>query len=984
LQQWTAGSLMNKYRLARFTIFLVWLISLVAFPALATADDSVGTNVLAPVTIGVVADDKPYSFFEDRVAAGFSIDILREVSANSGLNFQFRAGTWSEIYSAFMRGELDAIDGISYQQDRADKILFTRPYHVRQTYLMQDSTNPIGHIASVADLKNLRIGIIDNAYFRNLLVDNGVAVSDYDSSASQVRALAFGWVDAIIGPQLSLDYQASKAGFRSLEIAGPAPLGRFAVEDFRIGVQKHKPDLFQKIEAGLDAIPDVKKKELLERWQALGGANIAEIPSFTLNSDQRQFLAELGPVRIGLISDYAPFSFRDNGKFQGLTIDILNRLKDLTGLQVVPVGGHWSELLSMLREGDIDVLSNMSINQDRLAFTEFTQPYYTIPEVAFSTDKTLRVRDLSDLEGYQVGLGSNIYYEDSVTRVLAPNTHTYTTQEEMYRALADGQVEVILAALPNGNFWIRKLGISGVHIAGELSLAGRRGEDLRFGTRKSLAPLAIILDQALAAISPTEKRTIEDRWMGVASNYDLNTDDTPNHGKVRFSPTEQAWLDKRQHQISYCMDNEWLPLEGLDNSKHHAGLSAEVLRLFRERSMIRFQRVATKSWAESLEAAKNRTCDLLSMAMKTPGRVQYLNFTAPYLQIPNIILGRINSPYIESVDDLRGRPVGIVRGYSFAELLSARHPDIKLVEVNNEAEGMRLLQDGRLAGFITTLATASYSMQKLGLADLKVIGRIPEDWSVSIATRNDEPVLLGIMQKLVASITPEDHRNLENGWRNIRIDQPVNYSLIWQLLAIGIFAASLLIYWNRKLGRLNRDLESANQALAQLSVTDNLTQLGNRSYFDSEFRKSFQWCQRHATGFAVAMIDIDLFKTINDTYGHEAGDVCLKALADMMKRHFRRETDRLSRFGGEEFVIFTSYDDEQDTIKRLDDFRKAVEGKCTACAQRDVQLTLSIGLATGVPRTEDSPEHFLRLADQALYIAKQNGRNCLQHLNAEQ
>ncbi|HTN34523.1 MAG TPA: transporter substrate-binding domain-containing protein, partial [Marinobacter sp.] len=304
--------------LFRFTMFPVWLILLCV--AIVTAPSRASTEVSAqadaPVTIGVVSDDKPYSFFEDKVAAGFSVDILREVSVNSGLTFQFRAGSWPEIYTAFMRGELDAIEGISYQQDRANKILFSKPYHVRQTYLMQDSTRPIGEIKSISDLKGLKIGIIANSYFRSLLNENDINVSIYDSTTSQVRALAFGWVDAIIGPQLSLNYQASKAGFRFLEIAGPAPLGRFSVEDFRIGVQKGKPELYQKIEAGLEAIPEAKKKELLERWQELGGASIAEIPSFTLNPDQRQFLAELGPVRIGLSSDYAPFSFRDNGKFQ--------------------------------------------------------------------------------------------------------------------------------------------------------------------------------------------------------------------------------------------------------------------------------------------------------------------------------------------------------------------------------------------------------------------------------------------------------------------------------------------------------------------------------------------------------------------------------------------------------------------------------------------------------------------------------------------
>jgi polar amino acid transport system substrate-binding protein len=87
------------------------------------------------VTIGVVADNEPYTFFEGRNPAGFSIDVLREVASNSNLVFDFRAGSWPDIYAAFLRGDLDAIDGISWRPDRAEKVLFSEPYHYREIYL---------------------------------------------------------------------------------------------------------------------------------------------------------------------------------------------------------------------------------------------------------------------------------------------------------------------------------------------------------------------------------------------------------------------------------------------------------------------------------------------------------------------------------------------------------------------------------------------------------------------------------------------------------------------------------------------------------------------------------------------------------------------------------------------------------------------------------------------------------------------------------
>jgi diguanylate cyclase (GGDEF)-like protein len=131
------------------------------------------------------------------------------------------------------------------------------------------------------------------------------------------------------------------------------------------------------------------------------------------------------------------------------------------------------------------------------------------------------------------------------------------------------------------------------------------------------------------------------------------------------------------------------------------------------------------------------------------------------------------------------------------------------------------------------------------------------------------------------------------------------------------------------------------------------------------------------------MVDADHFKEINDTYGHDAGDRCLVALADTMRSHFRRDTDRLTRFGGEEFVMFTSFSDRDELVSRLEAFREGLAGLTTCCDDEQIRFTVSIGLATGTPSKDTVPAEFLRLADKALYLAKQNGRNRLEALTTE-
>ena len=937
------------------------------------------SSVTEPVSIGIVADNKPYTSMVGRTASGFSIDIVREVARQSGLDIEFRAGTWPEVFGAFERGEIDIIEGISYNDDRARTVQFTKPYHIRQMHLMHDPVNPLKNIDSLKSLNNYRIGVVRDVYFRDALQTAGVSLVTYDSIPGLIRALAFGWVDGIIGPELTLDYYANQAGFRFLEIAGPAPLGEWSKEDFRLGVLKANDELFKVVSDGLAAIPDKRIEELFKRWQEYGGTSIAESSGFTLSDAHQRYISEVGPVRVGFMTDYAPFSFHDADALQELSVDVLNRISDLTGLQVVPVPGQWSELYPRFMDRDIDIMANISKTDEREAFIRFTRPYHIIPNVAFTLDKNLVFESPADLQGLKVAIGSGIYYEGALREALGDNVFAFTSQQAMFQALAEGSVDVALAALPNGNYWVRELRIAGVDIAGEMTLDGMPGEDLRFGVRPALEPLASIMDAALGAISPTEIRTIEDRWLGASARRNR----TPDAGPLTFSETEQAWLAERNRRLTICVDPDWLPLEGLSEDGKHKGISADIFTLFANRANLTFTPLPADNWFESISAIKNRRCDLLSMAMETPERLEYLNFTTPYIQIPSVLLGRVEAPYINTLGDMGDRPIGVVKGHAFLELLRTTNPGLNLVEVPSEKIGLRMVQERKLAGYLGTLSTASYNMQELGLADLKVLGRIPADWTLGVATRNDQPELFSIMQKLVSSLTEAERKAAEQQWTGFRLEQTVDYTLMFQLSMGALVLLGLLFYWIRKLDRLNRQLAAANDRLAHLSVTDDLTQIGNRSYFDREFSKSFHWCQRHGAGFAVAMVDADHFKEINDTYGHDAGDRCLVALADTMRTHFRRETDRLTRFGGEEFVIFTSFSDRDELVSRLEGFREGLAEQTTCCDDEQIRFTVSIGLATGTPDKDTVPAKFLRLADKALYLAKQNGRNRLEALSTE-
>lgn len=163
---------------------------------------------------------------------------------------------------------------------------------------------------------------------------------------------------------------------------------------------------------------------------------------------------------------------------------------------------------------------------------------------------------------------------------------------------------------------------------------------------------------------------------------------------------------------------------------------------------------------------------------------------------------------------------------------------------------------------------------------------------------------------------------------------------------------------------------------------DGLTGLRNRESFDEKFDIAWRVAKREKKPISVMMIDIDFFKDFNDLYGHQAGDKCLQQVARVMSPIGRRPLDFVGRYGGEEFVIFLSGSIEQYAVEAAEQVRAQVEALRIPHAKSKAAgvVTVSVGLAHLDPgESERSKEGFLQLADEALYRAKERGRNQVLH-----
>lgn len=168
--------------------------------------------------------------------------------------------------------------------------------------------------------------------------------------------------------------------------------------------------------------------------------------------------------------------------------------------------------------------------------------------------------------------------------------------------------------------------------------------------------------------------------------------------------------------------------------------------------------------------------------------------------------------------------------------------------------------------------------------------------------------------------------------------------------------------------------QNYQQSLFRAANIDNLTQLYNKKYFIDSLSKEFSFSKRNSQPLSLMMIDIDKFKAINDTYGHIAGDLVLKAVGQYLLKHLRHE-NVAARFGGEEFAVILRNVDSELALVIAERCRSAIETEKVNYRQQAISVTVSIGIATLEGKNFDTIEDLIRNADENLYEAKEGGRN---------
>jgi len=514
-----------------------------------------------------------------------------------------------------------------------------------------------------------------------------------------------------------------------------------------------------------------------------------------LTQIEKNYLKNKKVITVHNELSWPPHNFNIKGQPKGYSIDYMNLLASKIGIKVRYISGpSWSEFMSMIKDEKLDVMLNIRDSQERREFINFTTDYAESMEYIFTNNPNIKTLD--DLCGKSVAIEKDFFIHGFLKKNY-PKIKLNPKKDSLSAIMStlDGESDAVIGDFGATMFLLKKYGLSFRHstATGDNSLIYK----LNIGTSLSQPILRDILQKAINSISDKDILRLREKWFG-----DIKV--SPNI--VKLSSQEQAYIENKK-AIKVCVDPKWMPFEKIEHGKH-IGISADYMEIFSQRIGIPIVLVPTRTWIESLKKARNRECDILSLASNTAKRSEYMDFTEPYITSPIVVATKVGIPFITDLSQIVDKKLGITRGYSLYEKLKKQYPSIRLVETDSIEDSLQKVEKGEIFGCLDDSLSLNYIIQKDFIGIISISGRFQNKHYLTLATRNDEPLLNKIFQKVILSIDSAARQKIMNSWITTKYDNRVDYTLIWKILIIFLIIFLLVMYRHYILKIQNSKLET--------------------------------------------------------------------------------------------------------------------------------------------------------------------------------
>jgi two-component system sensor histidine kinase/response regulator len=254
------------------------------------------------------------------------------------------------------------------------------------------------------------------------------------------------------------------------------------------------------------------------------------------------------------------------------------------------------------------------------------------------------------------------------------------------------------------------------------------------------------------------------RWIMFSYTHDLKPSSTT---QLILTDKEQQWIDAHP-LIRIASDPDYAPFQFSNNTGNSTGLANDFLGLIAQKLGIRFEYLKSDTWVESLQRVKQRKADMVAVATQTPERLEYMHFTEPYVEFPDVVISRSEQKF-SSLEALSGRRLVTIEGFAINGYLRDNYPNIELLLASDVQNQLQMVSTGEADAAVMNLATTTYVIEKLKITNLHINNLTGFTYKLSFAARKDWPMLAHLLDKALATITEKERERLLRKWITVSV-----------------------------------------------------------------------------------------------------------------------------------------------------------------------------------------------------------------------
>lgn len=529
-----------------------------------------------------------------------------------------------------------------------------------------------------------------------------------------------------------------------------------------------------------------------------------------LTTVEKEWIEAHPQITVGGGVEWAPFNFvNDEEKYDGIANDYLKLIGKKTGLNfVIESRSTWKENLDRFKNSELDLLPAVYYEKEREKYGNFSTSYFKMREFIFFLKERKDIQNIDDLEGLTVAIPKG-YATIGRLKDLHKNITIIETATilEAIQAVMNSKADALIEGQAVISYILQENMITGLKGVPQTTFDP---SFIYFLIAKDKPVLLDIIQKALKSLSSEEIKQIKKQW--------LQSGLVKDRVQINFTEAEIEWI-KKHPSVNFTGDPNWLPFEAFTKEGEYIGIIANMLELIEERSTIKFNKLATKNWEESVALLKSGKVDMLTETTDSTLRSEFL-FTQAILPNPIIVIMQEGSRYVHSLRQIKTKKTAIIKGYGYTTKIKEKYPDHDFYEVENIQEGLEGVSEGKYDAMLTTMALGSYTIKHMQLSNIRVVGRTEFKTQIGFAINREYAPLVAIVNKIIQGISEQEKQETLSKWVTQEYIEKTDYKLIWQIAGVALLIILGTLFWGLWLRReitrriiLEKELAEVNKQI---------------------------------------------------------------------------------------------------------------------------------------------------------------------------